>query len=228
MKISRHNAFRSAQANPLAQFGIIPVGFGALADVFRDYKSPHGKIASLEKEGVLIRLKKGVYLVSGAVHGKTFSRELVANHLCGPSYVSLESALAHHGLIPERVHVARSMTTRRGRKISTPLGDFDYVTAPAGYHAIGIKQHVVENQYACLIASPEKAVCDMIVATRGLRLQSPRAVRVWLEEDLRVDFEAVRAFNIEIIRQCAAARGKKKAELRHFHNLLKQLNPPKT
>jgi len=223
MKDSRQGTYhRGARANPLAQFGIIPIGFGALADVFRGYKSPADKIAALERDGELVRLKRGVYLVSGDMHGKTFSRELVANHLYGPSYVSLESALAHHGLIPERVHVVRSMTTRRGRRFSTPLGVFDYVTAPADYHAIGITQLVVENEYACLIASPEKAVCDMIVATRGLRLQSPGAVRVWLEEDLRVDFEAVRAFDIEIIRQCAGASEKKKAELRHFHNLLRQ------
>ena len=223
MKPSRQSAYQGAKANPLAQFGIIPIGFGILADVFRGYKSPHNKIASLEKQGALIRLKKGAYLVSGEIHGKTFSRELVANHLYGPSYVSLESALAHHGLIPERVHVVRSMTTRRGRKISTPLGDFDYVSASAGYCAIGIGQHIVGNQYACLIASPEKAVCDMIVATRGLRLQSPRAVRAWLEEDLRADFEAVRAFDTKVIRQCATASGKKKAELRHLHNLLNLL-----
>ena len=221
MKASRQSAYWGAKANPLAQFGIIPIGFGTLADVFRGHKAPQNKIASLEREGALIRLKKGAYLVSGEIHGKTFSRELVANHLYGPSYVSLESALAHHGLIPERVHVVRSMTTRRGRKFSTPLGDFDYVSASAGYHAIGIKQHIVENQYACLIASPEKAVCDMIVATRGLRLQSPKAVHAWLEEDLRADFEAVRAFDTEIIRQCAAC-GKKKTELRHLCNLLAQ------
>jgi predicted transcriptional regulator of viral defense system len=223
MRTLRPDTYRGAKANPLAQFGIIPIGFGALADVFRSYKAPQNKIASLEKEGALIRLKKGAYLVSGKIHEKILSRELVANHLYGPSYVSLESALARHGLIPERVHVVRSMTTRRGRKFSTPIGVFDYVSAPAGYHAIGIRQHIVENQYACLIASPEKAVCDMIVATRGLRLQSPKAVRAWLVEDLRADFDALRAFDAGIIRQCAAMRGKKNAGLRHLHNLLNQL-----
>jgi len=215
----------NASANPLAQFGIIPTGFGALADVFHDYKSPKNKIASLENAGALIRLKKGAYLVSGSIHGRVFSRELVANHLYGPSYVSLETALAHHGLIPERVHVIRSMTTRRGRKFTTPLGDFDYVSAPADYYAIGIGQHIVENQYACLIASPEKAVCDMIVATRGLRLQSPKAARAWLEENLRIDFEAFANFDAGIIRQCAA-RGKKKTGLLHLCNLLKRPAKP--
>ncbi|AWI09416.1 type IV toxin-antitoxin system AbiEi family antitoxin domain-containing protein [Ereboglobus luteus] len=215
MKVSRRHS------NPLAQFGIIPVGFNELADVFADYESPHKKIASLEKEGALVRLKKGTYLVSGEIHGQTFSRELIANNLYGPSYVSLESALAHYGLIPERVHAVRSMTTKRARKFATPLGDFEYVTVLAKYHAIGIRQQIIEKQYAYLIASPEKAVCDMIVATRGLRLQSPKAVRAWLEEDMRVDFDALAAFDTKIIRQCAAC-GKKKSELTHLYKLLKK------
>lgn len=215
MKTSRQSL------DQLAQFGIIPIGFNALADVFHDYQSPQNKIAALERAGSLTRLKKGAYLVSRKIHGQVFSRELVANHLYGPSYVSLESALAHYGLIPERVHVVRSLTTKRARKFTTPLGDFEYVTAPADYYAIGIRQQIVEKQYAYLIASPEKAVCDMIVATRGLRLQSPGAVRAWLEQDMRADFEAITAFDPEIIMQCAAC-GKKRIELTHFHNLLKK------
>lgn len=207
--------------NPLAQFGIIPVGFSTLANVFHGYSSPKNKIASLEKEGALIRLKKGVYVVAGEIHGQVFSRELIANNLYGPSYVSLESALAHYGLIPERVHVIRSMTTKRTSKFPTPLGDFEYVTAATDYYAIGISQQIVEKQYAYLIASPEKAVCDMIVSTRGLRLQSPKAVRVWLEEDMRIDFDAISGFDTKIIRQCAAY-GKKKSELQHLYNLLKK------
>jgi predicted transcriptional regulator of viral defense system len=53
--------------------------------------SPKNKIASLEKEGALIRLKKGVYLVSGEIHGKVFSRELIANHLYGPRMCRLKA-----------------------------------------------------------------------------------------------------------------------------------------
>ncbi len=209
------------KTNPLTQFGIVPVGFGTLADILGDYKSPQNKIASLEKEGSLVRLKKGVYLVSGDIHGQIFSRELVANHLYGPSYVSLESALAHYGLIPERVHVVRSVTAKRGKKIATLLGDFEYITVPGDYYAIGIRQQIIGKQYAWLMASPEKAICDMIVTTRGLRLQSPKAVRVWLEEDMRIDPDALSAFDTEIIGQCAAC-GKKKIELTHLYKLLKK------
>jgi hypothetical protein len=52
------------------------------------------------------------------------SLPLIANHLYGPSYVSLDYALGHYGLIPEAVRQITSVTTRRGKTYDTPLGRF--------------------------------------------------------------------------------------------------------
>lgn len=48
----------------LEQLGIIPVGYSVLSSLFSDYRSPRNKIANLEKEGKIIRLKRGIYVVS--------------------------------------------------------------------------------------------------------------------------------------------------------------------
>jgi hypothetical protein len=61
----------------------------------------------------------------------------------------------------------------------------------------------------------------MMVITRGLRLQSVRAVQAYLEEDLRIDFSDVKSFDADIVRQCLET-GKKKTELTHFLKLLEQ------
>ena len=113
------------------------------------------------------------------------------------------------------------MTLKRARKFSTPLGNFDYISAPKDYFQIGIRQEIVSDKYAYLIASPEKAICDMIIATPGLRLQSVKAMQIYLEEDLRIDFSAVETFDTQIIRQCIDA-GRKKTELTQLYKLLER------
>jgi hypothetical protein len=55
---------------------------------------------------------------------------------------------------------------------------------PIDYYAIGIRQEIVNNEYAYLIASPEKAICDMILSTRNFRIQSFMTMQIFLEEDL--------------------------------------------
>lgn len=205
----------------LEQFGIIPVDFMTVASLFSDYKSPRDKVASLEKEGLLFRLKKGLYVVSPEIHGKALSKELMSNHLYGPSYVSMESALSHYNLIPERVFEIRAMTTKRGKVFSTPLGNFEYVKAKEDYFGIGIRQEIVDDSYAWMVASPEKAICDMIFSIAGLRLQSVKAMGQFLEEDLRIDFSSIDKFDTDIVKQCIEA-GVKKTELTQLYKYLRK------
>src|SRR5690606_22192554 len=135
----------------LARFGNIPVEYATLTSVLDGYRSAKDKIASLEKGDQLIRLKKGLYVVAPKVSKSEISRELIANHLYGPSYISLESALSYYGLIPERVYNVRSVTAKRARKYSTPLGAFEYRTVPADYFPIGIQQEETDSKSMFLI-----------------------------------------------------------------------------
>lgn len=201
----------------LKQFGIIPINYSVLETVFKDYRSPKDKIANLEKNGSIIRLKKGVFVVSPELSEQKISRELVANHLYGPSYISLESALSFYGLIPEKVYSVRSVTTKRARHFETAIGNYDYITVPDVYYSIGIRQEIINNEYAYLIASPEKAICDMILSARNFRIQSAKAMQLFLEEDMRIDLSSIEKFDTDIIRNCIDV-GKKKNEL---SNLLK-------
>ncbi len=205
----------------LAFFGNIPINYATLAAGLDGYLSPRDKVAALEKKQMLIRLKKGLFVVAPEVSKIAISRELIANHLYGPSYISLESALSYYNLIPERVYAVRSVTAKRAKKYSTPLGVFDYRTVPESYFSIGIKQEHTDNNSIFLIASPEKALCDLILITSGLRLQSVKAMRTYLEENLRIDLIEKGAWDTEIIEECIAI-GKKKMELKHLLALLKQ------
>jgi hypothetical protein len=207
----------------LEKFGNIPFTYAALAEMLPDYQSPFDKDSSMEKRGEIVRLKKGLYVVSDKISRKLVSLELIANHLYGTSYVSLETALSHYGLIPERVYAVRSMTTKRAKRFDNVFGRFEYITVPVGYYSPGICRQTVNNEYAYLIASPEKAICDLILATPNLRLRTVRAMQTYLEDDLRMDFSAVEHWDTKIVRQCVET-GRKQWELKLLARFLETIN----
>lgn len=87
-----------------------------------DYRSPRGKLSRLLQAGDLIRVKKGLYVFGEHYQRGALSMELVANLIYGPSYVSLEWALAYYGMIPESVEEVTSVTLSRKKM----MDDVDY------------------------------------------------------------------------------------------------------
>jgi hypothetical protein len=204
----------------LKQLGIIPVDYALLSSIFSDYKYPRNKIANLEIEGKLIRLKRSLYVVSPDVSGKFLSTELIANHIYGPSYISMESALRYYGLIPESVRMVRSMTTKRSRIFENSISRFDYINCSEVYYPIGINQKIGDD-YSFLIASPEKALCDLIAYTPKVRPRFINAMLLYLEEDIRLNIEAFYKMDVDIFRQCAEV-SKKKNDLNNLIKLLQR------
>ena len=183
---------------------IVPVTYDVLKEKYRAYNSPKDKIARLVSAGELTRLKKGLFLPCSLGNAAAASRELIANTLRGPSYVSLQTALAFYGMIPEYVYSTRSITTKRSKVYQTQLGRFDYSTAKPEYFSIGIKSLTIDG-VSFLIASPEKAVCDMIAMTPKLRIQSAKAMREYLEEDMRIDISELERIDFSIFDSVIAA-----------------------
>ena len=203
----------------LRDIGIIPINKDVLYSLYGNLMRPDRKIPELERKGLIIRVKRDLYVVSQKVHHQEISSELVANHLYGPSYVSLESALSYYGLIPERVYSMRSVCMKMNKQYETGLGRFEYIKMPERYFPIGIHQEIINNSSSFLIATPEKALCDKIIATKNLKIQSVKAMQEYLEEDLRLDMSALSSFDIVIIRQCFKL-GRKKTELNQLLKLI--------
>jgi hypothetical protein len=201
----------------LKNCGVIPLRMANLYAMLASYNSPKDKISYMEKKGEIIRIKKGLYVGSPEIHGQLLSRELIANHLYGPSYVSLESALSFYGVIPERVETMRSVTFKRSKKFETSLGLFEYQSIPKDFYAIGFKQ-LITDDYVYLIATPEKALCDFLLTTANLRFTSKKTMLNFLETDLRIDFSAVK-WNTDIIQECARF-GKKTKDLLYLKEAL--------
>ncbi len=211
--------------NSLEKFGNIPIDNAMLYEAIGSYKFPRNKVANMEKRGELIRLKNGLFVVSPAISRTVLSKELIANHLYGPSYVSFETALSFYGLIPEKVFAIRSATFRRAKIFENSLGQFEYIVVPETYYSIGItiqtvnKQFVAEPEFSFLMASPAKALCDIVLTTKHLFVKSKKSMQRFLEEDLRIDFSVLHIVDSEIIRQCANA-GRRKKEMGFLAELL--------
>ncbi|MDR0762968.1 MAG: hypothetical protein LBF01_00530 [Bacteroidales bacterium] len=204
----------------ISQYDSSPISNAVVSDILSDYKYVRNKTASMVHNGELIRLKNGLFIVSEKITNREVPRELIANHLYGPSYVSLETALSYYGLIPERVEKIMSMSLKHSNMYKNLVGTFCYIYAFPDYYPIGIRQ-VQTEKVVFMIASPEKALCDLIVTRPYLRIQSGKAMREFLEEDMRIDFDAVERWNLDIIEQCAKY-GKKKRELSLLLNYLQE------
>jgi hypothetical protein len=146
----------------------------------------------------------------------------VANLLYGPSYVSLDFALSWHGLIPEGVYEVSSITPRRAKQYSTPLGQFSYTHTNAALYGIGVTMEENPDGSCFLIASAEKALCDKVSFTRNLPATSATAMRTYLEDDLRIDLDTLATMDTAPIRQCAVA-GYKSRQLQALCKVVESL-----
>jgi predicted transcriptional regulator of viral defense system len=124
--------------------------------------SRYGKVKRLLAQGKLLHIRRGLYCLTDKLDYpiKPHHYEL-AQYIYGPSYISLESALSYHGLIPERVYTTTSVTGKRTKEFNTPLGTFSYLHLPSEnlYTEVML---IKENNYQFLIAKPWKAICDYV------------------------------------------------------------------
>jgi len=84
------------------------------------------QISRWTKAGKLYQLRRGLYSLAPPYQKVQPHPFLVANQIETGSYVSLQSALAFFGMIPEHVPVTTSVTTAARQGIQTPIGQFDY------------------------------------------------------------------------------------------------------
>jgi len=88
----------------------------------------------------------------------------VANLLKPASYVSLQSALSHHGCIPEHVPSVTSVTTGRPETRHTPIGTFIFRHLHKRLF-FGYQSVTMPDGGNVFLATPEKALLDLIHLT---------------------------------------------------------------
>ena len=118
--------------------------------------SVHRFLHTYTKKQFLTKLRNGLYALEEKRPNLTFA----ANKIYRPSYVSLETALSHYGLIPETVYSVTSVTPKPTR---------EFVAFGIGFIYTRIKQKAFqgyttkrEGDTTTLIAEPEKALADYL------------------------------------------------------------------
>ncbi len=137
------------------------------------------------KAGVLIRLRKGLYLVASKIKQILPQEFELAALIYEPSVVSLESALSYHGWIPETVYATTSVSPKRAQEFKTPVGLFTYKRVSARAFYVGVAR-IATQTGTFFMAEPWRALADTIYTRR----------KVWksfldLEADLRIDHETL-------------------------------------
>lgn len=177
-----------------------PITHHMVTEMLPEYGRPNDKISELLKSGELLSVRRGLYVPGPETDLPVPNSFLIANHLRGPSYVSLESALSYWGMIPERVYEISSVTLKTSKIYTTAVGRFSYLHLAAPYYSFGIQSVKLTTQQTALIASREKAICDKIVLTSGVLLRSIRQTKDFLLDDMRVDEGVLRSLNSAVIR----------------------------
>lgn len=109
----------------------------------------------LARRGLIIPIKRGLYCFDKS---KVDDLEL-AGRLYSPSYISLETALNYHGVIPDIPIIVSSVTPTTTKKIETGLGSFYYLK-------IDSKLFFGFSQTTFNIAFKEKALLDYFYLRR--------------------------------------------------------------
>lgn len=183
----------------LKVYSDVPMTHQMVAEALAEYSRPNAKISELIRNDFLISLRRGLYVPGPEADLPIPHLYVIANHLRGPSYISLETALSYWSLIPEQVQEITSITLQTSHIYDTAIGRFSYRHLASPYYSFGLERvTLAPNQYA-LIASREKAICDKIITTAGVNLRSRKDVHNFLTEDLRIEEANLASLNIEMI-----------------------------
>ncbi len=175
-----------------------------LTDILSGYKRPRDKIRQLLKDQALIRVKKGLYVFGPKYARQAYCKEVLANLIYGPSAISLEYALSFYQLIPERVFTVTSITDRRTKYFNTPVGSFSYRYLRTDKYCVGITQKQLDENHFILIATPEKALADLLLARNPpLDTTSYQALEDYLYVNLRIDSEQFANFDGALVEKIA-------------------------
>ena len=99
----------------IKEYAEAPISRHLILELLSDYQSPNDKISELLKSKELISIRRGLYITGPEMDLPTPEPFLIANHLRGPSYVSLESALSYWNMIPERAYEISSVSIKTSK-----------------------------------------------------------------------------------------------------------------
>ena len=186
-----------------SQAGREEIDFAFIINSLKKISAPRDKITEFLRKKELIRVKKGLYVFGKEAAREPFHPEVLANLIYGPSAISLEYALAFYGLLPERVYTITSITNKRNKYFATPIGDFSYHYLHPKKYAVGITLVRLDECHSIFMATPEKALADMLLFSSQHTLKDEKELAHYLFDDLRLDEEIFYKLNTHLMAEIA-------------------------
>lgn len=113
-----------------------------------------------DSKGLLIRLRQGYYTFPEYRTKPDFTLWF-ANRIYRPSYVSLHTALAFYGMIPEAVVQITSVTSMKTINFSNDFGEYSYKSVKSNL-MFGYDLKPLADGRTFQLAKPEKALLDLL------------------------------------------------------------------
>lgn len=146
--------------------------------------------------GEVLRLRPGLFMLAREFRKSEAHPFAVAAALHYPSHVSLESALAFHGLIPEAVYQVSSVTESRSREFRTPLGVFTFQRVPARSPLAGTETVQVDGVFWVFVATPLRAIADLVYLNRTVSWETDGSA--FLTESMRIEKDDLRTISFRV------------------------------
>ena len=170
--------------------------------------------------GEIIRLKPGLFLLAPEFRKTHPHPFIIAATLHFPSHVSLESALAHHGLIPEAVFQVSSVTSSRSRTFKTPVGVFSFVRVPATNPRAGVLALKIDGRNWAFVATPLRAVADLVYTRKDVNWEKDGLA--FLTDSMRMEREDLEKMAWEGLNEvCESLRSRRTTD--YLQELLREL-----
>ena len=185
----------------------------AVRDLFDDRSEAARKLLvhRAVAAGEIIRLKPGLFLLAPAYRKTDPHPFVIAAMLHSPSHVSLESALAHHGLIPEAVYQVGSVTSSRSRVFETPVGVFSFVRVPADDPRAGVRALKIDERSWVFVAVPLRAIADIVYTRKTVSWE--RDGPSFLTDSLRIERDDLESMTFESLDEiCGSLRDRRTVE----------------
>lgn len=112
------------------------------------------------KKGYLIRLRQEHFAFS-EYKGKTDYALYFANRIYRPSYISLHTALAFYGMIPEAVVQITNVTSLKTTSFTNDFGEYSYRNVKESL-MFGYELKPIADNRTMQFATPEKALLDLL------------------------------------------------------------------
>ena len=141
--------------NRFIEFGCFSVHQVGVA--FPDFD--RNNLTRWQRKGLIVKLRQGFYAFPEYAAQPNFAF-FVSNYIYKPSYISLHTALAFYGIIPEAVTQITAVSALKTAAFENDFGSFSYMKMKSelffGYDILSFGERNIH------IAQPEKAILDLL------------------------------------------------------------------